>query len=237
MSAPLANAFQDHYSILGVDVRAPLEVIESAYARLAQKYNPNTAQSGDQDKLDSVRLAYEVLSDPALRAFDNIKGIEQDDANLMFAGEEFFVVLGKQAGLRAALLCVLYDRRRKKPSKPSLSMRHIEGIIHATNDELLFTLFYLKQRGLVVGDDKSNLQITVDGMDFLEHNQPAPESVYPFIKTTGLSPAGAPAPAAPLPAAVAPRAVQPGVQSQTAPGDPIESESVLKVLTRALARR
>src|SRR5580704_11688273 len=178
MSAPLAGKFQDHYSILGVDPRAAAEAIQVAYSRLAQKYHPNTPQTGDQDKFDSINLAYEVLSDAGLRLeFDNVKGLDQDDSNLMFAGLEFFDSLGRQAGLRAALLCILYDRRRKKPSKPSLSMRHIEGIVHATNDELLFSLFYLKQRGLVVGDDKSNLQITVDGMDFLEHDQPAPKKV------------------------------------------------------------
>ena len=226
MSAPLAGKFQDHYSILGVEPRATPEAIQIAYTRLAQKYHPNTPQSGDQDKFDSINLAYEVLSDPGLRLeFDNVKGLDQDDSNLMFAGLEFFDSLGRQAGLRAAILCVLYDRRRKKPSKPSLSMRHIEGIVHATNDELLFSLFYLKQRGLVVGDDKSNLQITVDGMDFLEHDHPAPEKVFPFIKTSALF-----VPAEPVLAVPAPTVGRPE-------GSVAENESVLKVLTRALARR
>ncbi len=96
MSAPLAGKFQDHYTILGVDPRATQEAIQIAYARLEQKYNLNTAGSGDQDKLDSVKLAFEVLSDPVLRLeFDKIKGIDQDDANLMFAGLEFFEALGR----------------------------------------------------------------------------------------------------------------------------------------------
>jgi hypothetical protein len=243
MSAPLAGKFQDHYTILGVDPKANPEAIHVAYTRLAQKYNPNTAQTGDQDKLDSIQLAYEVLTDPVLRLeFDKIKGIDQDDANLMFAGLEFFDALGRQAGLRAALLCILYDRRRKKPSKPSLSIRHIEGIIHSTNDELNFALFYLKQRSMVVGDDKSNLQITVDGMDFLERDQPVPEKVFPYIKPAALSvPAGS-VPQAPSPEAPAPRAIQPGVLSTGSPSQPsaasiAENESVSKVLNRAIARR
>jgi curved DNA-binding protein CbpA len=236
MSAPLAGKFQDHYTILGVDPRATLEAIQIAYARLEQKYNLKTAGSGDQDKLDSVTLAFEVLTDPALRLeFDKVKGIDQDDANLMFAGLEFFEALGRQAGLRSAMLCILYDRRRKKPSKPSLSVRHIEGMIHATNDELNFSLFYLKQKGLVVGDDKSNLQITVDGMDFLERDQPAPEKVFPYIKPSALS-----IPAEPTPVALAlaieantPTHVAPSV----APTVTNEAESLLKVMSRALARR
>ncbi len=247
MSAPLAGKFQDHYTILGVDPRATQETIDAAHARLAKKYDPKNAQTGDQDKLDSVQLAYEVLSDPALRLdFDKIKGIDQDDSNLMFAGIEFFDALGRQAGLRAAMLCVLYDRRRKKPSKPSLSVRHIDGIIHATSDELLFALFYLKQRGLVVGDDKSNLQITVDGMDFLELNQPAPEKVYPYIKPGALSfPAGSGAagsvaagivPTTPAPEAAAPAADRPSAPPPAA-NIANESESVLTVMSRAMSRR
>jgi hypothetical protein len=226
MSAPLAGKFQDHYTILGVDPRTTPEAIQIAYDRLAQKYHPDTPQSGDQAKSDSIRLAYEVLTDPVLRLeFDKIKGIDQDDANLTFAGLEFFDALGRQAGLRAALLCVLYDRRRKKPSRPSLSIRNIEGMIQATNDELNFALFYLKQRALMVGDDKSNLMITVDGMDFLERNQPAPETVLAFIKPAALPILAVPATPAPQP------------NPHPASGGMAEPESVLKVLTRALARR
>jgi len=233
MSAPVAGKFQDHYTILGVDPRATPEAIQLAYDRLAQKYRPDTAQSGDQAKFDSIQLALEVLTDPMLRLeFDKIKGIDQDDANLTFAGLEFFDALGRQAGLRAALLCILYDRRRKKPSKPGLSIRHVEGILQATQDELSFALFYLKQRALVVGDDKSNLTISVGGMDFLEHDRPVPEKVFPFIKPGALSiPEGAVSAIAALSAAVEP----PGVPTQ--PKAPAEVESVMKVMSRARARQ
>jgi len=50
----------------------------------------------------------------------------------------------------------------------------------------------LKQRGLAASDDKSSLQITVDGMDFLESKQPSPESVMAFIKETAIAAAQAP---------------------------------------------
>lgn len=46
MSAPLAGKFQDHYTILGVDPKATLEAIQTAYARLERKYNVNTPESG-----------------------------------------------------------------------------------------------------------------------------------------------------------------------------------------------
>jgi hypothetical protein len=89
--------------------------------------------------------------------------------------------------VRAALLCVLYDRRRTKPLAPALSMRHVESILETPPEALSFALWYLKQRGYVGNDDKSSIHITVDGMDFLEAHPPAPETVMPFIKPAAIS--------------------------------------------------
>ena len=217
---------------------------------MAQKYNPENAQTGDQDKFEAVKLAYEVLSDPMLRGeFDKVKGVEQDESNLLFSGYEFFEALGRQTGLRAALLCILYDRRRKKPLKPALSIRQVESVLTTTNDELVFSLFYLKQRGLVQSDDKSNLQITVDGMERLEGDHPAPEDVFPFLKGSALPAQALPASAKTAHAAA--RTKTPGLATLSATlisteaisteaistDAPAEVESVSKVLTRALARR
>jgi curved DNA-binding protein CbpA len=237
MSAPAAGKFQDHYAILGVDPKANSDAIQAAYAKLAQRYNKANAETGNPEKLDSVNLAYEVLCDPTLRIeFDKIKGIDQDDGKPQFSGLAFFDSLSRQTGLRAALLSVLYDRRQKKPYRPAISMRHLEGMLQSSIDEMSFALWYLKQRGLVQSDDKSNLQITVQGMDFLEEKQPHPDLVLPFIKPSALGvtapPAAAAAPAAP-PAASPSTVPLQKLAAQTTN----ETESVSKVLNRALARR
>jgi hypothetical protein len=219
MSATSAGKFQDHYAVLEIDPKADSETIQSVYSKLAQKYHPNNFETGDQGKFDAVNLAYEVLSDSGLRAeFDKIKGIGQDEGDQHFSGVAFFSILGREAALRAALLCILYDRRRLKPFTPSLSNRIIESMLEVSNEELWFALWYLKQRNLVVSDDKSSLQITVDGMDYLENNKPLPEVVLPFIKAASMAP---PPPLAKLPL----------------PPLPEEPETVSKFLNRALARR
>ena len=64
-------------------------------------------------------------------------------------------------------------------------MRRIENMLESTAEGLNFALWYLKQRSLVASDDKSNLQITVEGMDYLETNPPTPETVMPLIKAAG----------------------------------------------------
>jgi len=194
MSAPLGGKFQDHYTILGIEPKSDSETIQRAYAKLAQKYRPSNALTGDAELFESVNTAYETLSDPELRSiFDKLRGLGQDVSLPKFSGFQFFDALGREAVRRAAILCVLYDRRLTKPAAPSLSMRHLETIVEATAAELSSALWYLKQRGLAASDDKSSLQITVDGMDFLESKQPSPETVMPFIKEAAIAVAQAPA--------------------------------------------
>src|SRR5579864_5348639 len=195
MSAPAAGKYQDHYAVLDVDPKADSDAIQAAYAKAAQRYHPNNAATGDKEKFEAVNLAYEVLSDAELRSgFDKLKGVSQDQSPPKFTGLDFFDALGRESLLRFALLCVLYDRRQTKPFTPSLSMRHLEGILETTPDELASVLWYLKQRSLVRADDKSSLHITVDGMDFLEKNKPSPDEIMRFIKPAAI--AGAKPPAA-----------------------------------------
>jgi hypothetical protein len=177
MSGAAAGKFQDHYSVLGVAPNADLETIRAAYDKLIEKFG------GDESKVEALKQAYEVLSDADLRsAFDKVKGVDLEVGGPKFSGAEFFQALEQSAGLRAAVLSILYDRRRVKSFKPSLSMRHMDAMVNVSGEALNFALWYLKKRGFVTYDDKSSMEITVEGMDFLEQNRPVPEIVMRFIK-------------------------------------------------------
>jgi hypothetical protein len=216
MSSSVAGKFQDHYALLAIEPTADSETIQAAYAKLAQKYHPDNTETGDKTKFDAANQAYEVLSDPGLRAaFDQVKGVDREGGKPKFTGAEFFEALEQSAGLRAAILCILYDRRRVKSFKPSLSMRHLDAMVHVTGEALNFALWYLKKRSFVIYDDKSAMEITVEGMDFLEQNRPSPELVMPFIRPDSLA--------------------TPWVGKQPAAAAKI-AEPVLNVLSRALQR-
>ena len=226
MSAPLAGKFQDHYALLGLDPKSDSAAIQAAYTKAAEKYHPGNPDTGDQAKFDAVNMAFEVLADPILRReFDKLKGVDQDDGVPKFSGKPFFEALGRETRLRVALLCILYDRRRTKPFTPSLSMRQVENSLHTTEAELSFALWYLKQRGLAGQDDKSSLLITVEGMDYLESNQPAPEAVMPFIKAGAL--------ATPQPEAAKPEATGPEAANNEASKN--EASTPLATLASAVA--
>jgi curved DNA-binding protein CbpA len=233
MSAPVAGKFQDYYGVLGVEPTSDSDTIQKAYTQLAQKYHPNTPGTGNKESFEAVNLAYEVLANPVTRReFDTLKGIGPREGPPKFSGADFFNAFGRDTGLRSALLCVLYDRRRTKPFTPALSLRHLESLLDTTTEEMNFALWYLKQRNLVVMDDKSSMQITVDGMDFLANSNPSAEGVMPFIRTS-------PAPTADESRPKAPEPPRPPTQpaAQASPSGAPEHESARSVLGRVLARR
>lgn len=205
MSTPLAGKFQDHYAVLGIDPKADSDTIHRAYSALAAKYHPKNTSSGDKEKFAAVTLAYEVLADPAARkTFDSIRTGPEQEGPPRFRGEAFFESVSQEANRRFALLCVLYDRRQQRPFAPSLAMRQLEAMLTPGADELTLTIWFLKQRGLIKSDDKSSLQITVEGMEYLEKNLPAYSSVKPFLKLAEAVAEHKPAAAAPKSAAAAP---------------------------------
>ena len=170
----------------------------------------------------------EKTADAELRTgFDRIKGVGQDQSAPKFTGLDFFDALGREALLRVALLCVLYDRRKIKPLAPSISVRHLETILESTSDEMTSVLWYLKQRNLVRSDDKSSLHITVDGMDFVENKKPTADEVMRFIKPDAIAYSKVPE-ASPITPATVPTAAPSTAKA--------ESESVRSVLNRVLAR-
>jgi hypothetical protein len=125
------------------------------------------------------------ISDPEpRRSFDAIRSGPEPESAPRFRGQQFFDSVGSEAGRRVAVMCVLYDRRRQKPSAPALAVRQLESLMSISPDDLTFTLWYLKQRGLVRNDDTSSLYITVEGMDHLEKDLPSLDAVLPFLKQT-----------------------------------------------------
>ena len=98
-------------------------------------------------------------------------------------------------------------------------MRYVEAMLNADLDELFFVLWYAKQRGWVSSDDKSNLLITVQGMDYLDSNRPSAAVVLPHIKPASIANhQAAEAPANVLVAALDAALASRAFKSEDAPG-------------------
>ena len=59
----------DYYETLGVSRDADKEDIKQAYRRLARKYHPDVnKEPGAEERFKEINRAYEVLSEPEMRA-------------------------------------------------------------------------------------------------------------------------------------------------------------------------
>ena len=72
----------NYYEVLEVSEKSSTEVIISAYKALAKKYHPDISQEASAvEKMKTINLAYEVLSDPAKRAeYDRTLHLRQKTA-------------------------------------------------------------------------------------------------------------------------------------------------------------
>ena len=60
---------RDYYEVLGVSRGADQDEVKRAYRRLARKYHPDVNKdAGAEDKFKEINRAYEVLSEPEIRA-------------------------------------------------------------------------------------------------------------------------------------------------------------------------
>ncbi|WP_435581918.1 DnaJ C-terminal domain-containing protein [Amycolatopsis thermoflava] len=77
----------DFYDVLGVSRGADTEEIQQAYRRLARRYHPDVNHDpGAEDRFKEINEAYQVLSDPGLRARydrfgENFRQVPEDMAD------------------------------------------------------------------------------------------------------------------------------------------------------------
>lgn len=186
MSSPAAGKFQDHYKILGIDPKASTDVVQMAYNALRNIYDTSVGTEPSHEKMDEITLALEVLMDPQGRKmFDSVRGGNDDDREVKFSGMVFFSELTQEQSRRLTMLCVLYDVRRQNPRVPMVTMRQFEKVVDMTENQIQMSLWYLKTLSYVSVDDKSKMQITAQGMEFLEENPPDAARIWPFLKNPG----------------------------------------------------
>ena len=163
---------QDYYEVLQVSANAEPDTIHRVYRLLAQRFHPDNQESGDSDRFHEIHEAYTVLSDPERRAkydvvYHKVARTAGASCRVASNAEDDFEM--EQIG-RLTLLEALYTRRRMEPTMPSLMTSDLETLIGRPREHLDFTIWYLAQRKFVTRDDQARLQITADGVDYLEQN-------------------------------------------------------------------
>lgn len=175
--------FVDYYELLQISPNAEQETITRVYRILAARFHPDNPHTGDAEKFQLLRKAYQVLSDPQRRAeYDSELAVMRMQPIGVFGLKDFAVGIDGEANRRMGILCLLYNRRRTDPDKPGVSVLELEQTMTFPREHLMFTLWYLKEKELVRQDGSSDFVITAAGVDWVEEHLPKNRIVYHLLK-------------------------------------------------------
>ena len=165
----LEETVPDYYEILQISNKADPEMIHRVYRILAQRYHPDNATTGNDTAFRAITEAYSVLSDPEKRAAYDVNF--QSNRQLRWQiFDQHQAVTGKAAekAKRRGILDLLYTSRRNQPAAPSMTLHELEDLLGCPREHLEFSLWYLKENGLITRSDNARYSITAKGVDLTE---------------------------------------------------------------------
>jgi len=175
--------FIDYYEFMQISPNAQAETIQRVYRILAGRSHPDNPHTGDLERFLRLKEAFEVLNHPERRAaYDEEYRIQQSLPVEVFNMQEFATGIDGESNRRMGLLCLLYHRRRVNPEEPGLSLLQLENMMISAREHLLFTVWYLKDKGYVRPTEDSGYAITSAGVDHVEQGLPRNRLLYRLLK-------------------------------------------------------
>jgi hypothetical protein len=164
-----ADGGADYYELLQLNPKADPDTIHRVYRILAQRYHPDNKDTGDIQLFRRLLEAYSVLTDPEKRAvYDlSLHSIRQHNWKVFKTPESSQGSEGEKHK-RRAMLWALYMKRVHDNYLPRMSVQEMEDLLSIPKEHLEFTVWYLKESGLVTRSDDNRLSITVKGVDAAE---------------------------------------------------------------------
>jgi curved DNA-binding protein CbpA len=177
------RTFLDYYELMQISPKAQPETIQRVYRILAGRCHPDNPHTGDVERFLRLKEAYEVLNHPERRAaFDEEYNVQQSLPVEVFNMQDFATGIDGESNRRMGLLCLLYHRRRVNPDEPGLSILQLENMMISAREHLLFTVWYLKDKGYIRQTEDSSLAITSAGVDHVEQGLPRNRLLYRLLK-------------------------------------------------------
>jgi curved DNA-binding protein len=159
----------DYYEFLQISPNADHETIHRVFHFLAARFHPDNPESGDAEKFNILKNAYDVLSDARSRArYDMAREKNDNHFTPLSTTVDFMDQMEGELNRRLALLAVLYYRRRTNPWSPQVPLAEVEKRMGFPRDYLDFTTWYLERKGYIDKADNSDFTLTAEGVDFVE---------------------------------------------------------------------
>ena len=184
-----AEEVPEYYELLQISPNAEAETVQRVYRLLAARYHPDNPNTGNMEMFIRLREAFEVLGNPERRAeYDEQLRVHQTKPLPIFELKDFVVGVESEGNRRLGILCLLYNRRRSQPDKPSLSLLELEALTALPREHLEFTIWYLKEKSFLRRDETtSDYTITSEGVDWVESKTTSNRLVYRLLKSPEMS--------------------------------------------------
>jgi curved DNA-binding protein len=177
------SVFVDHYELMQISPKAEPETIQRVYRILAGRCHPDNPNTGDMERFLKLGEAYRVLGNPEARiAYDAEYNLRRTQPLEVFDLQEFATGIDGEANRRMGLLCLLYHSRRVNQDDPGLSLLELEKKMISAREHLVFTVWYLKDKGFVRQTEDSSYAITSSGIDHVEQGLPKNRLLYRLLK-------------------------------------------------------
>lgn len=169
-----AEAVADYYEVLQISPKADPDMIHRVYRLLAQRYHPDNTATGDEQAFRAITDAYKVLSEPEKRAAYDVHLHAYRQVRWRIFDQRRAAV-GKLAeqSKRRGILELLYTQRCNEPEKPTMTLHELEDLLGCPREHLEFSLWYLKENGLVARTDNGRFAVTAKGVDWAEREEAA----------------------------------------------------------------
>jgi hypothetical protein len=166
----------DCYEIMQLSPKASADTIHRVHRMLAQRYHPDTPDTGNAEMFIQVTAAARILSDPERRAkYDARYHATRQVQWKIF--DQAQAALGPEAEKikRRGILGLLYAKAAHDIERAGMTAVEFEDLLGCPREHLQAALWYLKGKGFIQRSDNGRFTITVAGFDEIESQSFMPE--------------------------------------------------------------
>jgi DnaJ domain len=166
----------DCYEIMQLSPKASADTIHRVHRMLAQRYHPDTPDTGNAEMFMKVTAAARILSDPEQRAKYDARYHAKSQLHWKIF-DQAEAALGPQAekAKRKGILGLLYAKAAHDIERSGMTAIEFEEILGCPREHLQAALWYLKGKNFIQRTDNGRYSITVAGFDEMESHSFMPE--------------------------------------------------------------
>jgi DnaJ domain/PilZ domain len=178
----------DCYEVMQLNPNADADTVRRVHRILAQRYHPDTPDTGNAEMFIRLTAAARILSDSEKRAkYDARYHASKQLQWKIFDQAE--AVQGPQAerAKRRGILGLLYAKAVHDPECGGMTAVSFEEMLGCPREHLQAALWYLKGKGFIARGDNGRYSITVQGFDEVEtHSMMAAPGALKMLEPASL---------------------------------------------------